>query len=69
MRLATRADEKIRMAGRAAQLQREIERLRAALLEILTKDPDANPPDWFQEWRRLVFRLKGIARAALEDKP
>jgi hypothetical protein len=40
--------------------------LRAALQEIVITDPPATSMDWFAEWKNLVFRLKGIARRALE---
>jgi len=41
-------------------------KLRAALQEIVITDPPATSMDWFAEWKNLVFRLKGIARRALE---
>jgi hypothetical protein len=43
------------------------EGLRAALQQIVITDPPATSMDWFAEWKNLVFRLKGIARRALEE--
>lgn len=45
----------------------EIERLRAALRAIITSDPPKESDNWYEEWRRLVFSMKGIARTALEQ--
>ena len=62
------------IAMRHAEMERlkddKIARLRAALEEIVTTRPPRPGPgiDWFQEWKNLAFRLKGIARKALSNE-
>lgn len=51
---------------RLDECQAEIERLRAALRQITETDP-APIGDWFAAWKHLAFKLKGIARTALEQ--
>ena len=57
---------------RNAEIERhnaEIEQLRTALQTIIESQPSPPPsPDWMPAWRRLVFQMKTIARAALESK-